>query len=297
MQDNSAIKDDILLDDQGLVVIKRSRLSVFLKNKGAVIGLGVLLVWIILIIFAEQIAPYDPLLNVGMSKRPPSSEFVFGTDRLGRDVLSRVIYGGRISLMLGIISVILGAIPGTLLGLISGYFGGKIDIVIMRFLDALLAFPGILLALVIIAAIGPSIQNVMIAVGISTLPQYARLTKGSVLSIKEYPFVEAARVTGCSSWRIIFSHILPNCLAPLIVLSTLRIGNAILVGSGLSFLGLGAQPPTPEWGLMTASGRVVLGKAWWISSFPGFAILSVVLAFNLIGDGLRSALDPKLKVQ
>lgn len=278
------------------IQVKRSRSKEFLKNRGAVIGLFIFFFWLIVVLFAPQIAPYDPLENVSFSRQPPSLEFLLGTDLLGRDVLSRVIYGGRISLMLGIISVILGAVPGTLLGLIAGYFGHKIDAVIMRFLDALLAFPGILLALVIIAAIGPSIQNVMIAVGISTLPQYARLTRGSVLSVKESPYVEAARVTGCSSWRIIFLHILPNCLAPLIVLSTLRIGNAILVGSGLSFLGLGAQPPTPEWGLMTSSGRVVLGKAWWISTFPGFSILSVVLAFNLIGDGLRSALDPKLKI-
>lgn len=281
-------------------IILNNRFSIIrrlLNVKGAVIGLSVLLFWLIIIIFASQIAPYDPVENVAMARQNPSSEFLFGTDLLGRDILSRVIHGSRISLMLGAISVIIGAIPGILLGLISGYFGNKIDTIIMRFLDALLAFPGILLALVIIAAIGPSIQNVMIAVGISTLPQYARLTRGSVLTLKESAFVEAARVTGCKSWRIIFVHILPNCVAPLIILSTLRVGNAILVGSGLSFLGMGAQPPTAEWGLMAATGRQVIDQAWWISTFPGLAILSVVLAFNLIGDGLRSALDPKLKIQ
>ena len=274
-----------------------SILKRFLNVKGAVIGFCVLFFWLVVIIFANQIAPYDPVENIAMARQPPSFEYFFGTDLLGRDILSRVIHGSRISLMLGAISVIIGAIPGILLGLISGYFGKKIDAVIMRFLDALLAFPGILLALVIIAAIGPSIQNVMIAVGISTLPQYARLTRGSVLTLKESAFVEAARVTGCKSWRIIFVHILPNCVAPLIILSTLRVGNAILVGSGLSFLGMGAQPPTAEWGLMAATGRQVIDQAWWISTFPGLAILSVVLAFNLIGDGLRSALDPKLKIQ
>ena len=239
-------------------------------------------------------APYDPLLSVDAARQPPSAAHWFGTDRLGRDVLSRVIYGTRISLLLGIISVAFGSVIGTILGLIAGFFRGRTDSFIMRVMDAMLAFPGLLLALIIIATLGPSIRNVMIAVGFSTIPQYARLTRGSVLSVREMPYVESARVIGGSSPRIIFQHILPNVAAPLIVLSTLQVGNAILVGAGLSFLGLGAQPPTPEWGLMAAEGREVIGKAWWISTFPSLAILSVVMALNLIGDGLRGALDPRL---
>jgi len=283
-----------------VVVKKKSRLPfgfyLFFRNKGAAIGLVIMIFWVFIAIFAEQVAPYDPLDKVGKSRQPPSSENWFGTDKLGRDVFSRVLYGGRISLSLGLISVFMGSIIGTSLGLISGYSGGSTDSVIMRMMDAMLAFPGMLLALVVIAALGPSIRNVMIAVGISTLPIYARLVRGMVLSIKESPYIDAARIVGASSYHIMSRHILPNSLSPIIVLSTLQVGSAILVGSGLSFLGLGAQPPTPEWGLMAADGREALGKAWWISTFAGLAILSVVMATNLIGDGLRAGLDPRLKI-
>jgi ABC-type dipeptide/oligopeptide/nickel transport system permease subunit len=272
----------------------RRQWVLFTRNKGAVFGLVVLLLWIVAALLAQFVAPYDPLLTVDAARQPPSVDFWFGTDRLGRDVLSRVIYGARISLLLGIISVAFGSIVGTILGLIAGFFSGNTDNVIMRIMDAMLAFPGLLLALIIIATLGPSIRNVMIAVGFATIPQYARLTRGSVLSVREMPYVESARVIGGGNVRIIVRHVLPNVAAPLIVLSTLQVGNAILVGAGLSFLGLGAQPPTPEWGLMAAEGREVLGKAWWISTFPGLAILSVVMALNLLGDGLRGALDPRL---
>ena len=207
-----------------------------------------------------------------------------------------MLYGARISITLGLIAVTLGGVPGTVLGLLAGYFGGWVDTVISRFIDALLAFPSILLALVVIAALGPSIQNMMIAVGIATLPEYARLARGSVLAIKSQPYVEAARLVGNGHGRTMFLHILANANAPLVVLATLQVGNAILIGSGLSFLGLGAQPPTPEWGLMSAEGRAMLHRAWWISTFPGLAILSVVAACNLVGDGLRSALDPKTRI-
>lgn len=269
----------------------------FVRNKGAILGLLVLLGWILIAVFAEEIAPYDPLLTQSAARQSPSSEHWFGTDKLGRDVLSRVLVGARISLMLGVISVVIGSISGTLLGLLAGYYGGHVDTLVMRMMDALLAFPGILLALVVIASLGPSIRNVMLAVGFATIPQYARLVRGSVLAIKEFPYIEASHVIGCSSMRIIFRHILPNASAPLIILSTLQVGAAILVGSGLSFLGLGAQPPTPEWGLMSAEGRELLGKAWWISTFPGLAILSVVMAANLLGDGLRAALDPRMRLE
>ena len=299
-RESTAVQPAGLQDQSKGRSIKRHRVPrfahLFAKNRGAVIGVLVLLGWVLIAIFAHKIAPYDPLLTKAPARRPPSALFWFGTDLLGRDMLSRVLFGSRISLLLGIISVAFGSVIGTLLGLLAGFYGGKVDAVIMRMIDALLAFPGILLALVVIASLGPSIQNVMVAVGVSTVPQYARLARGSVLSIKELTYVEAARVVGCRAGRLMFRHILPNALSPLIVLSTLQVGNAILVGSGLSFLGLGAQPPTPEWGLMAAGGREVIGKAWWISTFPGLAILSVVMACNLAGDGLRAALDPRMKL-
>jgi ABC-type dipeptide/oligopeptide/nickel transport system permease subunit len=259
------------------------------------VGLSVLSFWTFIAIFAEQVAPFDPFKTVSGARQPPSLEFWFGTDRLGRDVLSRVLFGARISLLLGLISVALGSIVGSVLGLVSGYYRTWIDTLIMRAMDAMLAFPGILLALVVIAALGPSIQNVMIAVGVATVPRYARLIRGTVLSLREQPYIDAARVLGVRDIKIVFRHVLPNTVAPLLVLSTLQVGNAISVGAGLSFLGMGAQPPTAEWGLMAAVGRTVLGKAWWISTFPGFAILTVVMACNLLGDSLRGILDPRLR--
>ena len=266
-----------------------------LRHKGAVVGLSILFGWIAVAIFAPLIAPYDPTLTVARARQAPSAEFWFGTDQLGRDLLSRVLYGSRISLSLGLISVTLGAVPGITLGLLAGFYGGWVDTIISRFVDALLAFPSILLALLVIATLGPSLQNVMLAVGVATVPEFARLTRGSVLAIKALPYVDAARVVGAGGLRIMVLHILRNANAPLVVLATLQVGSAILIGAGLSFRGLGAQPPTPEWGLISAEGRQVLRKAWWISTCPGIAILSVVIACNLVGDGLRSALDPKMR--
>ncbi len=268
----------------------------FLRNSGAVAGTAVLLLWLAIAVISPWLTPYDPTDTIAMARQPPSGEFWFGTDTLGRDVFSRVLAGSRISLQLGIISIALGLVPGVAIGLTAGYFGGLVDAVLSRFVDALLAFPSILLALVIIAALGPNLRNVMIAVGIGTVPLYARLVRGSVLSVKQLPYVEAARVVGNPHSRIMIRHVLANAYAPIVVLSTLQVGHAILVGSGLSFLGLGAQPPTPEWGLMSAEGRDVLRRAWWISTFPGMAILSVVIACNLAGDGLRSALDPRMRI-
>ena len=268
----------------------------FVANRGALIGSVALLGWVVVAIGAPWLAPFDPVEINLVGRQPPGGDFILGTDRLGRDILSRIMFGARISLMVGIVSVAIGLTTGTFLGLIAGYYGGRLETVIMRFVDALLAFPGILLALVVIAALGPSLINVMIAVGISTVPEYARLARASVLSVKERPFVEAARAFGAYDGRIMLKHVLPSVRAPLIVLSTLQVGTAILVGSGLSFLGMGAQPPTPEWGLMTASGRDFLDRAWWISTFPGLAILTTVIAVNLIGDGLREALDPNLSL-
>ena len=262
-----------------------------------VIGLAILAAWVVIVLLAEQLAPYDPIETVSGARQPPSMEFWFGTDRLGRDVASRVVFGARISLLLGFISVAIGAVAGATLGIVSGYYRGFIDTVIMRAMDAMLAFPGILLALVIIAALGPSITNVMVAVGVSTIPTYARLIRGTVLSVRKQAYVDAARLLGVRDSRIMLRHVLPNTLAPLLVLSTLQFGNAIAVGAGLSFLGLGAQPPTAEWGLMTAVGREVLGRAWWISTFPGLAIFSAVMACNLLGDSLRAAFDPRLRAR
>jgi peptide/nickel transport system permease protein len=264
----------------------------FSRNRGAVFGLVVLVAWIVVAVFAPQLAPRDPY-EIGMAGRVgPSWEYPLGTDRLGRDILSRIMYGARISLMLGVVAVSIGLFLGTIIGVIAGYLGGRLETVLMRFIDALLAFPGVLLALVVIAALGPSLMNVMIAVGISAIPEYARLARASTLSVKARPYIEAAQAFGASDLRIMLRHLAPNIAGPLIVLSTLQVGSAILVGSGLSFLGMGAQPPTPEWGLMTANGRDFLDRAWWMSTFPGLAILTTVIAFNLVGEGLREALDP-----
>ena len=291
----TALTPDEALDD-GAVRRGPSALQRFMRSRSAVVGAGLLAMWLLIAAFASQLAPYDPTETLGLSRQPPSAEFWFGTDLLGRDLFSRVLVGSQVSLQLGLISVTLGAAPGIALGLIAGYHGGWIDVIVSRFIDALLAFPSILLALVVIAALGADLRNVMIAVGVATVPQYARLVRGSVLAVKALPYVEAARVIGASSPRIMLRHVLANAYAPVLVLSTLQIGNAILIGSGLSFLGLGAQPPIPEWGLMSAEGREVLRKAWWISTFPGLAILSVVIGCNLLGDGLRSVLDPRMRV-
>ena len=273
-------------------------LRLFFRNKGAVVGLIIMLIWILIAIFTDYIAPYDPYARVAKARTAPSAEFIMGTDAIGRDVFTRILYGSRTSLILGLISVAFSSVVGTILGLLSGFYNStSIDTIIMRFMDSLLAFPGMLLALIIIAALGPSIQNVMIAVGISSVPQFARLTRASVLSVKESTYIDAARIVGSTDTRIIFKHIFPNIVSSLIVLATLQIGNAILVGAGLSFLGMGSQPPSPEWGLSTSQGREFLKKAWWISTYPGMAILTVVMSANLIGDGLRSALDPRMKFE
>lgn len=293
-------EDAISMPESGLeaVTVSESRRAMrrFLRNTGAVLGAATLAFWLVIAIISPYIVTYDPTDTVGLARQPPSSEFWFGTDTLGRDVFSRVLVGSQISLQLGLISIGLGALPGIAIGLVAGYFGGRFDAILSRIIDAMLAFPSILLALVIIAALGPNLQNVMIAVGIGTVPLYARLVRGSVLSVKSLPYVEAARVLGNPPLRIMIRHVLANAYAPIVVLSTLQVGHAILVGSGLSFLGLGAQPPIPEWGLMSAEGRDVLRRAWWISTFPGLAILSIVVACNLVGDGLRSALDPRMRI-
>ena len=266
----------------------------FLKRRIIIYGC-VLLVLVVLAFFAPYLAPYDPIQISMEGRKPPSIDHIFGTDRLGRDIFSRVMYGTKFSLTIGIISVSIGLTIGTIMGVVSAYYGGIIDTIIMRFIDALLAFPGILLALVVIAVLGPGLINVMLAVGISSVPEYARLARGKVLSVMQLEYIEAIHSLGGSNLRIIVKHIIPNISAPITILATLQVGNAILVGSGLSFLGMGAQPPTPEWGLMTAEGRNFISQAWWISTFPGIAILITVISINQFGDGLREAIDPYLK--
>jgi peptide/nickel transport system permease protein len=269
--------------------------KIFRRNHGALAGLLLLAAWSVAAAGAPHIAPYDPLALTGASRQSPSPFHLLGTDLLGRDLLSRMLFGARISLSIGLISVGIGLCVGGLLGLVAGYYGGGVDSVIMRLIDALLAFPGVLLALVVIAALGPGLVNVMVAVGVSSVPLYARLVRGSSLSIREQEYVQAARAVGSSDRRIMLRHVLPNLVGPIIVLSTLQVGSAILIGSALSYLGMGAQPPAPEWGLMTVDGQAYLSSAWWISTFPGLAIFSVVIGFNLTGDGLRAALDPRTK--
>jgi len=267
-----------------------------LRNRGAIAGAAVLLVLVVLALSADAVVPYDATKIVaGDRLRSPELAHPFGTDAFGRDVLIRIIHGSRISLQLGIISVAIGAGLGVTIGLVSGYYSGWTDRIIMRGIDVMLAFPGILLALVIVAILGPDLNNAMIAVGLAAMPHYTRVVRGSVLAARELQYVEAARIVGCRDRAVMFRHILPNVLAPVIVLATLGVASAIIAGAALSFLGLGAKPPTPEWGAMLSEGRAYLRAAPWITTFPGAAIMVTVLAINLLGDGLRDALDPRMR--
>jgi len=267
-----------------------------LRNRMAVIGGGVVLFFVLVAIFAPLIAPYNPNKPDFMNRmQGPSREHWLGTDTLGRDMLSRIIYGSRYSLLAGVVSVTIASLVGTLLGLLSGYYGGWVDMIIMRFMDMLLAFPGILLAIAIISVLGRGLLNAMVSVGLYSVPSFARVVRSRVLSLREQEFVESARAIGSADSRIIFRHILPNITTPVIIMSTMRLGTTILAAASLSFLGLGAQPPTPEWGAMLSGGRDVLRVAPHIATFPGLAILVTVVGFNLLGDGVRDALDPKLK--
>ncbi|MDP9368556.1 MAG: ABC transporter permease [Chloroflexota bacterium] len=267
------------------------------KRKVAVAGFVILLLLVAVALTAPVISSADPnKVAPRDALQGPSTEHWFGTDQYGRDMLSRVIYGTRISLLVGFISVSIAVVVGTTLGLISGYYGHWVDTTVMRFVDIMLAFPGILLALALVSILGPSLTNLMIAVGVSSVPAYARLVRGSVLSAKENVYVEAARVVGCTDGMIMRRHVLPNVAAPVIVLATLGFATAILSAAALSFLGLGSQPPTPEWGRMLSEGRNYLREQWWIATFPGLAIMVTVLAMNLLGDGLRDTLDPRQRV-
>jgi peptide/nickel transport system permease protein len=269
----------------------------FVRSRSAVIGGGVLLLIVVIALVAPLVSPYDPIkTNQRLSLGQPSFEHLMGTDRFGRDIFSRVLWAGQTSLPIGLVSVAIGVLFGVSVGLVAGYYGGWIDAICMRIVDLLLAFPGILLALAIIAILGGSLVNLMIAVGISAIPDYVRITRGTVLSVKEREFVLAARVVGAGGGRIMLRHVLPNVVAPLIVLATLGMAAAIITGSALSFLGLGIKPPTPEWGNMLAEGREFLQRAPWVAFFPGAAIMLTVLSINLLGDGLRDVLDPRMRL-
>ncbi len=264
------------------------------QQRLAMAGGGVLVLLVLTAVLAPVLAPHDPLeQNLYARLQPPSLDHPLGTDDFGRDILSRIIYGSRISLRIGGASIGAALVVGTLLGLWAGYWGGWADTLIMRFMDLLLAFPSILLAISIVAVAGPGIDNAIMAVSVVLIPQFARLVRSSVLTVRETAYVEAARALGASQMRIVLVGVLPNCMAPIIVQTTLGLGTAILDAAGLSFLGLGAQPPLPEWGAMLAGGRELLLDAPWVMTFPGLAIFVVVLAINLFGDGLRDALDPK----
>jgi peptide/nickel transport system permease protein/dipeptide transport system permease protein len=278
------------------------QLSQLWRNKTAVAGLVIITVFILTAIFAPILSPYDPLeTSLYDQLKPPvwhakgKWENILGTDDLGRDTLSRIIFGARVSLTVAVVSVGLAFVFGTLLGSISGYYKGAIDSAIMRVMDMILAFPYLLLAIVVVAYLGPSLQNAMMAIGITYVPRFARIVRGSVLEECEKDYVMAARSIGARDLRIIFIAILPNCMGPLIVQTTLSMASAILDAAALSFLGLGAQPPTPEWGGMIAMSRGLILRASWVMTFPGIAILLAVLGFNLLGDGLRDALDPRLR--
>ncbi|MCS7240288.1 MAG: ABC transporter permease [Candidatus Bipolaricaulota bacterium] len=267
-----------------------------LRHRLAVFGACVILVFVVFAVFAPQIASHDPYkFSLAKKLKPPSVLHPFGTDELGRDMFARIVFGTRVSLMMAVISVAIGLIVGVPVGAFSGFYGGLLDLFVQRLVDILLAFPGILLAIVVVAILGPGLWNAMLAVGISFVPTYVRVVRGSVLEIREKEFVEAARALGAGNVTIIWRHILRNCLAPIIVLSTLQLASAILWASGLGYLGLGAQPPTPEWGTMLGRSQVYIRVAPHVAVFPGLAIALSVLGFNLLGDGLRDALDPRLK--
>jgi peptide/nickel transport system permease protein len=274
----------------------RRMLRRFLKNRLAVFGLLVLLLLVISAVMASVIASHSPLeMSLQNRLQPPSLAHPFGTDDFGRDIFSRVIHGSAISLKVGATAVSISLVVGVYLGVNAGYWGGRLDALIMRVMDVLLAFPAILLAISIMAILGPSTVNVMIAIGIVSIPVFARIIRGSVLAIKEQDFVEAARATGLRDWQIAIRHVFPNAMDAVIVQASLALANAILAEAALSFLGLGTQPPAPSWGAMLSFGREYIVEAPWLSIFPGLAIFVTVFALNLVGDGLRDTLDPRLK--
>jgi peptide/nickel transport system permease protein len=301
----TTMKPEIAMNQSEMTIVKKESQKLkrwkafykkFKRNKLALIGGYIVLFYILVAIFAPIISPQDPFkIDLVNKLQPPSFDHWMGTDDKGRDILSRLIFGSRLSLTVGFVSVFFGAAIGIILGLLAGYYGKWIDTIIMRIVDVLLAFPGILLALAIISALGPSLINVMVAVGVFSIPMFARIVRGSTLSVRKLEYIDAIRALGATDVTIIIKHIFPNILSPVIVQATLRLATAILSAAGLSYLGLGAQPPSPEWGAMLSSGRDYLFSAPHIALFPGIAISTLVLGFNIFGDGLRDALDPRMK--
>jgi len=266
------------------------------RSPNLLVGVAILVLVVGCAAFAHQIAPHNPIDQMFTDQlKPPSTAHPFGTDEFGRDIFSRCLYGARIALVVGVIADGIAMLLGVLLGTVAGYFGGRPDAAVMRVVDVMLAFPYLLLAMIVVAILGPSLTNAMIAIGIVYTPQFARVVRGAVLAIREQEFVEAAGAVGARAPRILARHVLPNVLSPIIVMATLTVGFTIVETAGLSFLGLGASPPTPEWGSMLATGRSYMLTAPWIATFPGLSILVTVVGFNLVGDGLRDLLDPRLR--
>jgi len=266
------------------------------KEPTTLFGLTLLIIFVLLAILAPYISPFDPLFqNISASLTKPSVPHYLGTDKLGRDILSRMLYGAQISIRSGLIVVLLAGSFGTLVGLVAGYIGGWADEILMRVTDIFFAFPGLILAMAIAGALGPSLTNALIAVAVVSWPVYARLIRGQILGLREREFVQAARAIGVNNWSIMWRHLLPNTLAPLMVQASFDMAGTILSVAGLSFIGFGAQPPTPEWGVMISEGRNYITTQWWLTGVPAIAILLLVAALNLVGDGLRDILDPRLR--
>jgi peptide/nickel transport system permease protein len=266
------------------------------QNPTAMAGLMILVILGAMAVFAGWLAPYDPIeISLGERLQPPGPAHWFGTDEMGRDILSRVMFGARVSLRIGFVVILIAGGLGSVIGAAAGFYGGRIDNAIMRLMDVILSFPSLVLAMALAAAMGPSLNNAVMAVAFVMIPKFARLVRGEALAVKEMPFIAAARVSGASNRWIIAHHILPNCLNSVIVLGTLTLGDTILIAASLSFIGLGAQPPTPEWGAMISVGRKFLMDQWWYATFPGMFILSTVIGFNILGDALRDILDPRIR--
>jgi peptide/nickel transport system permease protein len=266
------------------------------QNPSAVAGFIIIVLMVLMALSASFLSPYDPI-RISLKDRlsPPSLAHLFGTDELGRDIVSRIMYGSRISLRIGVLVILIAGGIGSVIGAISGYLGHKIDNLIMRVMDVLLSFPPLVLALALAAALGPSLNNAILAVAFVMIPKFARLVRGEALAVKEKQFIAAARASGAKSLWIVLHHILPNCFSSVIILGTLILGETILIAASLSFIGLGAQPPTPEWGAMVSVGRKFLMDQWWYATFPGLFILTTVIGFNIFGDALRDILDPRIR--
>ena len=278
--------------------ILKDVLKALRKNPLSLAGLGVIVALVIAAVVAPYAAPYDPIATDPMNRlQAPSPHHPLGTDQLGRDILSRLLYGARISIRIALIVVALAGVSGTLIGVLCGYLGGWVDNLLMRITDMFMAFPQLVLAMAISSALGPSLENVVIAVSMTEWTFFARLARSRAIAVREEDYVEAARAMGETGWRVLARHVLPMCLSPVIVQATLEMGGIIRTAASLGFLGLGAQPPTPEWGVMVTAGRNYLPNQWWVSTFPGLAIFLTVLGFNLLGDGIRDILDPRLRGQ